>query len=226
MRIIGISGAIVFLGVFLIGVSAPADEGGANSFYLAVRGGPGWADRTDRQPESGGGAKLKFESEYDLNLAAGYRIVPWLRAEGELGFVDMSIDNLELQSRGVTVDANGHDRHYRGMLNVYLDGANSSAFTPFIGAGAGAIRANLDISWTLPRSGAEVTADDWDWAFAWQFMGGIAWRVTSCLEVEFAYRYYGSDDRSHTNHSAATSSDVVLDGTRGSFVHTGLRYYF
>ncbi len=221
-------GIVLVLPVLLAG-PAVAGTGGASepdSFYMALRGGPGWADQAERSPESGSGAKLKFESEYDLNLAAGYRFLSWLRAEGELGFVNMSLDNLELENRGQTVDANGQDRQYRGMVNVYLDGANSTAFTPFIGAGAGAIRANLDLSWTLPRSGATVKTDDWDWAFAWQFMAGIGWRVAPRLEVELAYRYYGSDDRSHANHSTANNPDVVVDGTRASFVQAGLRYYF
>ena len=226
MKNIVVYGTIVCLGIFLFGAFASAEESGTDSFYLALRGGPGWADRAERQPESGSGAKLEFDSEYDLNLAVGYKFLPWLRAEGELGFVNMSLDNLHLESRGESVGAHGHDRHYRGLVNVYLDGANSSPFTPFIGVGGGVVRANLDLSWALPSSGATVTADDWDWAFAWQFTAGIAWRAASDLELEVSYRYYGTDDRSHANHGAAMNPDVVVDGTRASFAQAGLRYCF
>ena len=222
MRNIGVYGGIIVLGMALFLSSAPAgetEEGEDNRFYLALRGGPGWADRAERVPRSGGGAKLKFESEYDVNLALGFRFSPFLRAEGEAGFVNMSLKNLHLKTRGETVPAHGHDRHYRGMVNLYLDGANSTPFTPFIGAGAGTVRANLDLSWALPATGQTVRADDWDWAFAWQFMAGISGRVSRCLEVEVLYR-------SHTNHSAASQPDVVVDGTRASFVQGGLRGYF
>jgi len=218
----------VMISVILVGGAAgeAGDECEPTLFYIALRGGPGWADDSTRSPRSGQGAKMKFESEYDVNLAGGSRLFPWLRAEAELGLVNMSLDKLSLKKLGETAEASGHDRHFRGMLSLYLDGANSTAFTPFAGAGAGLIRANLDICWDLPSTAETVRADDWDWAFAWQAIAGVAWEISPSLELELSYRYYASNDRSHTNHSGARQADVVVDGTKASFVHAGLRYQF
>lgn len=207
-----------------IGEKAVAVEKKAN--YIVLRGGPGWANDSTRSPRSGGGAELKFKSEFDLNLAYGHCFFDWLRAEAELGWVQMEIDGMELKQRGQTIDVHGHDRHFRGMLNVYADWDNPTSFSPFVGMGLGVVRANLDLKWELPKTAETVRVDDWDWAFAWQFMAGVAWNINSSWEIELTYRYYATNDRSHENHSAATYPDVAVNGTEASFAQLGVRYCF
>jgi opacity protein-like surface antigen len=218
----------VIAGMTPVNLPAGEEKGeeGVPSNYVATRLGLGWVNDSTREPRTGSGGEMKFKSESDLNLAYGYRVLPWLRLEAELGYVHMGLDEMTLKHRGETVDIHGHDRHLRGMLNVYGDWDNASSLTPFVGAGVGVIQARLDIKWELPRTSQTVEADDRDYAFAWQLLAGVSWRIASSWELELMYRYYASDERTHENHSEATSSKVDVDGTSASFLDLGVRYGF
>lgn len=196
------------------------------SNYIVLRGGPGWAEGSTRSPIGGqGSSEMHFKSEYDINLAYGYRFFNWLRLEGELGYVYMKLDEHTLSKTGETKDISGHDRHLKGMLNVYADWYNSTAFTPFVGAGIGLARVHLDTDFIRSNSQPAKT-DDKDTAFAYQFMAGVAWAFHPSWELELMYKYYATNDRIHDNHSAATYPEVDVNGTKSSFVQLGLRFCF
>lgn len=193
--------------------------------YLAIRGGPGWASDTDRIPNPGGGSVISFKSEFDLNIAYGRSFIEWLRAEIELGYVNMDLDKMYMKKQENTVELEGSDTHIRAMLSAYADWNNSTGFTPFIGGGIGLAHANLDMKWELPNQGTTAETESSDNAFVWQVVAGTGWRIGSSWELELMYRYYSSNDRTHDNHETANYPDVEVEGTKASFVELGIRYF-
>ena len=192
--------------------------------YIVFRGGPGWASDADRTPNPEGGSVLSFTSEFDLNLAYGHSFSNWLRAEVELGYVNMGLEKMYLKKQEQDVDLEGSDTHLRGMINVFLDWRNSTGLTPFIGLGAGMARANLDMKWELPNQGSTAETESSDYTFTWQAIAGAGWLMNSSWEIELMYRYYVSNDRTHDNHDIATYPEVEVEGTKAGFVQVGIRY--
>lgn len=195
------------------------------SNYVVVRGGPGWADTSTRSPGGKGSSEIHFKSEYGINIAYGHRFFDWLRLEGELGYLDLKLDGHTQNLTGQKMDMSGHDEHFTTMLNVYADWHNSTAFTPFVGAGLGLAQVRLDMKFT--RSNSEIAeTDDKTTVFAYQFMGGVSWAIHQAWELELSYRYYATNDRTHDNHSAANYPEVDIEGTKCSSVYLGMRFNF
>ena len=195
------------------------------SNYVVARGGPVWANTTTRSPGGQGSSEIHFKSEYGINIAYGHRFFDWLRLEGELGYLDLKVDGHTHNLSGQKMDMSGHDEHFKAMLNVYADWHNSTAFTPFVGAGLGLSHIRLDTN--FPRSNSEIAeTNDNVTVFAYQFMGGISWAVHQAWELELSYRYYATNNRTHDNHSAASNPEVDIEGTKCSTVYLGVRFNF
>ena len=215
---------VIFLVLSIIISLGAADWVGAEDetspYYLALRGGPGWAanaTRTSGPYET----DMAFEGEYAFNLAGGLRINHF-RVEGEVGYVNMSLDK-RVSSGGVNREISGSDKHYTLMVNGLVDWRNSSLVTPFFGLGLGPVYTHLDTSFPI-RDGTYVNTDDAEWAFGYQLMAGLALTINPHVELELMYRFYGTTQRSHTQEAAVT--DVDVDGTQAHFVTLGLRYCF
>lgn len=72
------------------------------------------------------------------------------------------------------------------MVNGYYDFHNSSLVTPFIGAGAGWLRA-----WETGIVGVSIPADN---EFAYQGIAGLSFRVTDSFDIDVRYRILGWTD--------------------------------
>ena len=192
--------------------------------YVTFRGGPGWANEANRTAgmyES----DQKFKSEYMLNLAYGRRLCDWFRLEAEIGYTHMSVDNLKNKNSGSEVDISGNDSHISGLINAYFDIKNSTDFTPFVGVGVGVAHTKLDTEFIGPVHGVKVKTNDSDTAFAYQFLAGVSWAFHPSWSIDLMYKFYGTNERDHTN-SAGNAVSVNVEGTKASFVELGLRYCF
>ncbi|MBW2618069.1 MAG: porin family protein [Deltaproteobacteria bacterium] len=208
----------IIIGIGAAGWAWAEDE--VSPYYLALRGGPGWAQdatRTSGPYET----DMNFEGEYAFNLAYGRRISHF-RLEGEVGYVNMSLDK-RVSVGGVSREISGSDKHYTLMVNGLADWRNSSPVTPFIGLGVGPVYTRLDTSFPI-RDGSTVKTDDAEWAFGYQLMAGLALTINPHIELELMYRFYGTTQRSHTQEANITQVDV--DGTQAHFICLGLRYCF
>ena len=90
---------LVLVSVGCLAWSAMADEGTSGAQKWCVRfdiGGtsPENAKLTEPDGPVAPGEELKLSSGLQLDLAAGYRITPWLALEGEFGFTFNTIDSL------------------------------------------------------------------------------------------------------------------------------------
>ena len=75
------------------------------------------------------------------------------------------------------------------LANVYYDFHNSTAFTPYVGAGLGLAFNYLGVDWRTHNGNHGGSIDDRQTNFAWQVGAGVAYSFTDNMAVDVAYRY-------------------------------------
>lgn len=73
------------------------------------------------------------------------------------------------------------------FLNLYYDFRNSTAFTPYVGAGLG--MAFNYANYTFSARGYNANFDDHRTTFAWNVGAGVAYDITDNFAVDLGYRY-------------------------------------
>ncbi|QDH72190.1 OmpA family protein [Brevundimonas sp. M20] len=133
----------------------------------------------------------------------GYRLNANWRIEAEAGYRES--DELEFDGLTVSdVDASATSL----MANVLYDfGNRDAAFRPFVGAGVGAAKVEIE--------------DVDDTAFGWQLLAGAAWRMTERASLDLTYRYLNVADLEMSDGVDSFSGDF-----EDHSVTLGLRYSF
>ena len=205
-----------------------------DSQYIAIRGGSGWAPSVDRSVELEVGkrtANVDFGSPYSFAGAYGYKLNDWFRLEAELSYLDVDIDEVTGHF-GQDSSETGQDEYTSLMINALGDLNNSTAFTPFVGFGVGAVYARHDLEFTLSPDIPTVVSDDTQWLFGYQLMAGVTWQLQPNISLECMYRFFGTSSRTHdqTNVSATEAAnpitEVKLDPSQIHQIMLGLRYSF
>lgn len=137
------------------------------------------------------GFGLDEYSQFTLGgaLAAGYDFWPQymlpFRAELEVALrgnsetkEDSAWGSSEMTSNSTTL-----------LANFYYDFHNSSAFTPYVGAGLGLAFNYLGVDIKDRSTGLGSSVDDRSTNFAWQVGAGVAYAFTDNLSVDASYRY-------------------------------------
>lgn len=188
----------------------PAAEPAPSMWYAALHGGAVWLD----DPEFlsfGDLFATDMDTGWAVGGAVGYRYDNGFRAEFEGTWRDNDGEIFEVPfflADPAEISA------LNFMLNALYDfNMNMGGFTPYIGAGLGAARVDMDF--------AGGTDDD-GWAFAYQFIGGFSFPVSNtALEFFADYRYmrtaglelFEGDVQDHDEYISHT----VLGGLRFNF---------
>jgi opacity protein-like surface antigen len=141
----------------LLGIHGPAQADGESGFYF--RGDLGWSytdwGEGDTAFVGGGGFGYQFSEWFRSDVTATYA-----------GTYDIGWWN------------GGSMSTISGLANVYLDIPTGSAFTPYLGGGAG-------VSW-VDRGESES-------AFAFDLTGGLAIDISEKFTLDFGYRYVNTN---------------------------------
>jgi OOP family OmpA-OmpF porin len=201
---------------------AMASAGGPN--YITIRGGAGWAMDVDRTagPYT---ATIEYETPWSLGAAYGRRVLPWLRLEGEFSLVELKVDKIT-GNRGQDTNASGRDRFYNFMINGIADFKNSTAFTPFVGAGAGAVYAHHDVSFSPVAGRPAYESDHHQWVFGYQLMAGVGWEFVPGMSLDLMYRFLGIQDRDHDQSNSRNYDQINVDASQIHLILLGLRIAF
>ncbi|MET0155067.1 MAG: OmpA family protein [Rickettsiales bacterium] len=153
--------------------------------------------------DAAGGGAASFDTDHDLgpaaNLSLGYGLKNGLRLELEAGYGFNQIDSMD------GVAATGDAEAFSYMGNVYYDFYNSTAFTPYVGAGAGGMTLLLD-DYVTPANGRISKKDT---SFVAQGIAGITYDFSNYVDLYADYRYLASlkDFEYNTNSGALYDSD-------------------
>ncbi|MEX2614961.1 MAG: OmpA family protein [Alphaproteobacteria bacterium] len=189
-------------------VSAAQSEG------LYISGGVGGVFPRDSDVDGPGvNSNVEFDRGPVGSIAIGSTLGGNLRGEIELSHREVDIDSVS-GAAGSTGDVAGTAL----MFNGFYDFSTGSNFTPYLGAGVGPMR--LDVNGAAPFAGARI--DDDEWVVAAQAIAGIGYRVSDRLGLFTDYRYLHTAEADLTT-SAGTAVETDYSEHR---VMVGLRWSF
>jgi opacity protein-like surface antigen len=162
-----------------------------------------------------------FSSAPFFGLGIGYQYNDWLRFD-LTGEYRGKADFHALDRFFNTVDGEFQTNDYRGtksewlfLANAYVDLGTWWCVTPFIGAGVGVAKINIDhFRDSNVMAGGGGYADSGSTTnFAWALHAGLAYKVNPNFTVELAYRYLNMGD-------GETGIAYNLNGTTSNQVFT------
>ena len=159
----------------------------ADGPYFTIMAGATFVDDSTWTRPGASDTEFEYETAYNVGGALGYKY-GMFRIEGEIAYRQNDFERFRVGA--IKADAAGDIDALSAMANVYFDFENHTAWTPFIGAGAG--WANIDVD-GLNVSGFVTEGGDDD-GFAYQFIGGFGYEVSEALTANLEYRYFAADD--------------------------------
>ena len=187
---------------------------GAEGPYVSANLGLAIASDSDLTDSTVPGITMEIESDMGvaLGVAAGYDFGK-ARIEGEIAYQQNDLDKASLL--GVEVDLTGDGTSLALLLNGYFDFENDSAFTPFISAGLGFAKVEIN-DFNVPGSGLPGESDD-DTVFAYQVGAGVGYAINQKVSVDVKYRYFATSDPEFDTTCAEYSSHNFYVGVRVNF---------
>lgn len=173
--------------------------------YIGVSGGASMVHDSDIS-ELGLSGTVSYDTGFGFNVNAGYDFDP-VRVEFEFGYKNADVDKIELL--GISVPITNSDLTVMSyMVNGYYDFKNSSAFTPYVGAGLGLVYGELDDN--------GVNSDDT--VFGYQVIVGAAYNFNKNFALDLSYRFQGAaEDFSQNGMDLSYMSSSIMAGLRYSF---------
>jgi opacity protein-like surface antigen len=161
------------------------------------------------------GITLDIESDtgWAIGMAVGYDLGNNIRIEGAIAYAKNSLDKASLL--GTSVDLTGDTSNFSFLVNGYYDFPNKSKTTPFISAGVGLARVEIN-DMNVPGSGAPSVSDD-DNVLAYQIGAGIGYAITKDLNLDLKYFYFGTEDPEFDTTTIEYSGHNVYAGIRIAF---------
>ncbi len=185
------------------------------------------ADVTDTASIGSITGEVGFDTGFGLSGAVGYS---WggLRLEGEISYrkndlEDLRVDSLTLGGTTFsgalgTFALEGDTTALGGMANGWYDFDTGTRWVPFLGAGLGVARLNIEIE---SIAGGAIIYDESDTVFAYQAGAGVGYKVTRTTTVSLSYRFFGTADPEFDDGfdkvDAEYSSHNIMVGIVGRF---------
>lgn len=199
--------AAAALAVLSVPMSSMAAD---NSVYISGNVGLGMAmdSDIDNMPDLAGTAKATFDAGFLGTAVVGYDFAGPFRAEAEYGWQKNDLDTLSYSNRIGNFNQ-GDLKTQSLMVNGFYDVDTGSPWSPFVGAGIGWAKVDLNTP-ALPFA-------DNDDVFAYQFMAGVAYNVSEQLAIDAQYRFFGTQDATIQGADFGMNSNDLMLGIRYSF---------
>lgn len=155
---------------------------------------------------------VSFDGGYNLNAAVGNSFANGMAIELEFSYNKADADKLEGREFSVKgLPVRSHDEDLRNsdvsiktlMVNGLYNYKNSSAFTPYAGAGIGFGWINVD----------GKTTDFSETNFAFQILAGVEYALTDNLALSTGYRYLNAGEISDTGTITVSAAGLTVDHT-------------
>jgi len=205
--------------------SGRSEPAGRNSgFYYVLGGGGGFSEDMGIEDELTIDA---FDPGPTFTMAFGYRLNSRLRFELEGGYRRNNVEVIELGPDIGEDAASGEVRAYSVMANAFYVFKPDALIRPFIGVGAGLVRANFDIevfgfcaNLVCGPERREQFVDASDTAAALQVMAGAEVTISPRLKFTADYRYLNSARMAVSR----PNGDVFRGNMRNTSVVMGLQF--
>lgn len=177
---------------FLLAVAAlalhPALSGRAADVgpYFRLDGGASFVEGTGLEIDGLPG-HLSLDTGFRVDGIFGYRLNRWLGVEFEGGFQDNSVSSLSLEGQTAHPGSDSHLYQIPLLANVVFRYENSTAFIPYVGAGAGGVLSRLKI----------YGDDDQTAVFALQAKAGLIYKIMEDAWVDVGYKFLGTAEQGY-----------------------------
>ena len=181
-----------------------------DSMYIKGNVGLGMAmdSDIDNMPNNAGTAKMTFDNGFLGTAAVGYDFSGPFRVEGEYGWQKNDLDRLSYANM-IGNFQEGDLKTQSLMVNGYYDVATGSPWSPFVGAGIGWAKVDLNTP-ALPLG-------DNDDVFAYQLMAGVSYAIDAQWSIDAQYRFFGTQDATIQGADFSMNSNDLLVGIRYNF---------
>ena len=192
-------------GVAAIGFAPVASA----QWYVSGNAGAVMVQDSDVEISGPGGslpAEVEFDTGFGITGAIGRVFGSW-RVEGEVGYRGNDLDQGTIPAvtiggvafPAMTGDVEGEISALSFMANVWYDFNIGGSLVPFVGGGIGIAKLDLDLD--------AVNFSESDTVFAYQFGGGVGYKVNPNILVNVQYRYFGTTDPEFENGGATVEAE-------------------
>lgn len=150
-------------------------------------------DESENDPTIPASLKYDHDNALNINAALGKHFTQNIRGEVELGYrsMDTDIDGTVL---ALPVTGSADTDIWTLMVNGYYDFDTGTKFRPYVGAGIGVARYDIDM--TI----AGVSDDEDDTVFAYQIGTGVTYNVAEQWDVQAGYRFLSAPKPEYDSH--------------------------
>jgi OmpA-OmpF porin, OOP family len=149
--------------------------------YVSIGGGLSVSPETTVKTKNVS-SKIKSSNAFYMDAAVGFYLPYDFRYEV---YTNVTLSGNKMQEKNTPSKV----KRYSAIIsnNIIYDFKNSSAFTPFIGAGIGAgmVRYHETIDDTI-----EDNAKIREWGVAFGGLAGVSYKITDTISAEFKYSFY------------------------------------
>ena len=178
-------------------------------FYLAGYMGLNIGTNQDFSDNSNGtSGEFKTKAAPSFAGALGLRLTKNLRAEAELSYRNLDVDDFD-SSGAANITASGDIDNWMGLMNLYYDFDVPWKIKPYVSAGLGMGYFDGNFS---ASNGANY--NDSDYALTWQAGAGLQYRSSDKLSWTAGYRYLDSADLDIGNGTIDYSGHEVRVGLK------------
>jgi opacity protein-like surface antigen len=181
--------ASIVTGMALAAADGHAAERG---FYVNFDAGANWVPDFEVSFDGGAETDVDLDTGFRGGVAFGYNLNRFFGLELESGFLYNEADGADAWLGQVPLIASVIFRH-----------DNPSRFVPFVGAGAGGVAAIVSLE------EGDADEDDSDIVFAWQFQGGMRYKISEHSSLGIAYKYLGTDSPEFSLGASDQDFDVI-----------------
>ncbi len=202
-----------------------AAQAGEDAWYVSGAGGVSLFNNADNT-SNGATITTNYDPGFAFVAAGGRQFDFGLRLEGEIGYRQASVDNIQLGAGtggGGTLPAQGTMSALSFMVNGLYDFNNigydlGPKFKPYVGAGVGFANVSANNIQALNTT----IIDDSQIVFAYQAIGGISYLVAPQTTMFLEYRYFATTNPSFSGVGGGTvksefQSNNIMIGARYAF---------
>ncbi len=151
-------------------------------------------------------------TRFGAGAGIGYHFTDYFRTDINLAYV--AYDGYTFESP--LGDVKFRNTDWTALANVYLDLGTVAGFTPYVGAGAGALVSNTNIDYGAPGFGLVDNQTN----FAYSANAGVAYRIRNNVSVDVGYQYLSAPNAKYLDYETME----VKEGVDYHQVKVGLRY--
>ncbi|GLK76253.1 outer surface protein [Methylopila jiangsuensis] len=175
--------------------------------------------------------KENLDEAFIFGGGVGYKFNEWFRTDVTVDYETKADFGGKLwcigcATKGLYSDERAKISALTFLANAYFDIGTWHGFTPYVGAGIGTSRVNVDdYRYTNPNGSKGKIGGDHKWNLAWALMAGVGYEVSDNITIDANYRYVDLGEGRTKRVAGVTGGHrVKIDDIAAHEIRLGVRY--